>query len=434
MTAPVFATEGTATLRPHRDARLLPYCLIAFGGLLLSVVTGQPGLATLSAPFLVAVVLGLRRTGPVRVTARITVDSEQLLEGDIVRGRLALTCDEILRGRVMLHRPTGVTPTTADGLAWPIRSGIRPVEIPIELRAIRWGRHALGEIWVRLEAPFGLFNWTGRVTPGPTLRILPDKERLNRLVDPPESRAVWGMHRSLRLGDGHEFAETRPYVPGDRLRDLNWNATARYRRPFVNRRHPELSGDLLIAIDAVADGSESAANILARVARIAWALADVQMRANDRVGILGMGGSTQWLAPAGGRLARYRLLEALLRIGGDAADRAARGPGGHRPIPPSTLIIALSPLHDERTVGTLTSWRARGRSVAVVMIGTGDLLPPPSSTAEALARRVWQLELGRRRDGLTEIGVPVVVADPDSPVASVVSALRRVRRGPWVRR
>jgi uncharacterized protein (DUF58 family) len=243
------------------------------------------------------------------------------------------------------------------------------------------------------------------------------------------------MHRSRRLGDGHEFAELRPYVPGDRLRDLNWAATARLRKPFVNKHHPDLAGDVLIAIDAFDDGSEVSTEALAKAARVAWALASIHLRGNDRVGLAGLGGSTQWLAPAGGRLAQYQLLETLLRIGGEAADGVAIPSGHHRrAVPSSALVIALTPLHDPAVVGTLESWRARGRAVAVVVIDSSALMDEPGSSSEALARRLWRLELERRKRELTRVGIPVVTAPVDSAVTPMVSALRRARRAPGIRR
>lgn len=226
----------------------------------------------------------------------------------------------------------------------------------------------------------------------------------------------------------------RPYVPGDRLRDLNWAATARYGRPFVNRYHPELSGDVVIALDAFADGSLASTEALRRAARAAWALASIHFRANDRVGLVGLGGRTQWLPPAGGRLARYRFLEVLLRIGGEAGRSAKIRPGQDTAVPSSALVIALTPLHDDHPLNALTSWRAQGRSVAVVLIDMNDQIDEPESEAEGLARRLWLLELDRRKRELTRLGIPLVTLGRDDPMNPLVSALRRARRAPLPRR
>jgi uncharacterized protein (DUF58 family) len=427
MTARPAEVRTMATLRAAGDVRLGLYVLITLVALGAAVLLGQPALVALSIPFALALVLGLRRTGPVEVTARVILDSDRILEGDAVAARVELEWVEGFDAEVMLHRLRGVV-AAGEEATFRAAPGASRVDLPIELRAERWGRHTPFEVWVRLEVPFGLLSWTGRVAEAPGLRVLPERERLNRLLDPRESRTVMGVHPSRRIGAGGEFAELRPYVPGDRLRDLNWSATARHGRPFVNRYHPELSGTVVIAIDAFADDSVASTEALARAARAAWAVADLHLAANDRVGLAGIGGRVEWLAPVVGRLARYRLLEALLRIGGEAGDPVRSRLAYHPAVPASALIVALTSLHDDLTIDALLAWRARGRAVTAVVIDTRDLLEPPASDAEVLARRLWSFELDRRRRALTGMGVPVVTAGR-GPMTPVIAALRRAGRG-----
>ena len=422
----------TTRLEPRRDGRLLPYAAIAVAALASSITLGEPRLVPLAVPFLVALAAGLRRTGPVEVRARVLLFSDRVLEGDPIRGRLELTWDGAFDGHVLLHRLRGVSATGPDGTSLVVRGSDR-LELPLRLEAEQWGRHALGEVWLRLTVPLGLLSWTGRVMAGPPVRVLPGSERLTQLLSPTRSRTAWGVHGSTRLGDGHDFAELRPYTPGDRLRDLNWAATGRHRRPIVNRHHPEVAGDVVIALEAYDDGSAAATRVLATTARTAWALASVHMRANDRVGLVGLGGSTQWLPPAGGRLAKYRLMDALLRVGGEAVDKVAFTPRSID-VPQSALVIALSTLQDDRTGVALMRWRIRGRSVAVVVIDPATVLDPPSGEADRLARRVWALEVEHRVSELRRAGIAVVRAPADGAMAPVVSALRRARRSTTTRR
>jgi uncharacterized protein (DUF58 family) len=433
VSSPVQA-EGSVRLHPARDGRLGAYAVAALAGFGGALFAGQPTLAALALPFALALALGLRRTGPVEVRLVLTLESGQVVEGDPVNGRITLGWDGDLAGDVMLHGLQGVEPAGADPLSWSFPRGTRQVEVPVELRATQWGRHTVGEVWVRLHARLGLLSWTGKLVPPPCLRVLPSEERLNRLLNPFDSRAVWGMHPSRRIGHGHEFAELRPYMPGDRLRDLNWKATARRGQPFVNRHHPELAGEVVIVLDAFGDGSASSTRGLVHAARVAWALITVHLRANDRVGLAGIGTSTQWLPPGGGRLARYRLLETLLRIGGEAAVGRTVGAGFQRlPVPPAALVVAISPLEDPSSLDALAAWRARGRSVVVAWIDTSALFVPDSE-AEALAVRVWRVEVELRRRALGDVGVPVVEAPIDAPTARIVPALRRARRAPALRR
>lgn len=420
--------ERSVPLAPRRDGRLLPYLSIAAGALVMALVTGRPALVALAAPFLVVLGFGLARTGPLRVSARLAVDATQMLEGDQVRGEIALDWTGRLDLEVLLRTPDGIVALTP--ARWALTAATGPVRLPVVLRADHWGRHPVGEIWVRARAPRGLLVWQGRVAAGPSLRVLPQVERLNRLLDPAESRAVAGVHRSARIGDGYEFAELRPYVPGDRLRDLNWGATARARRPYVNRHHPELSGEVVIVLDTYTDGVPE---VLARVARAAWAIASVHLQAGDRVGVIGLGGQWRRLHPAGGERAKYQVLETLLAMGGDAVDKSSHNWVPHRlPVPESALVVALTPLYRRNVVGVCTDWRARGRAVAVAVLDTGDVVAPPATGIEAYARRLWDLEIGRRRAALTGVGIPVVTV-ADGQARSAVSGLRRAGRAHLVR-
>jgi MoxR-like ATPase len=219
--APELAVTVRATAAPRitrlpaaRDGRLLPYAVLGLGGLGGALLGGEPALAVLSMPFLAALALGLRALGAQEVAVSFVLDEDQVMEGDEVRGRILVAWDGRLHGQLMLHRLAGVEPKDADPLSWPLMDESGRAEVTISLRATRWGRHPVAEAWVQLRAPFGLLAWTGAVHPGPILRVLPGTERLDRLLDPADSRAVWGAHRSRRIGDGHEFAELRPYQPG----------------------------------------------------------------------------------------------------------------------------------------------------------------------------------------------------------------------------
>lgn len=426
MSLPPPPVEESVVLTAARDARLLPYAFIAIGGLGGAVLGGQPYLVMLAAPFLMALVLGLRHSGPIHVRTRVRVDRDRVVEGDPITVHLEVEWDGTFDARLMLYRMTGVIRQAGSSSAIS-RQGVSRLEMPIHLQATRWGRHNVGELWLRLRLPFGLLTWTGKVGGGPVVRVLPNAERLNRILHPRDSRAIWGQHLSRRLGDGHEFAELHPYTPGDRLRDLNWAATARTRRPVVNRHHPELAGQVVLALDAFDDGSVGSTEALSRAARAAWALASVHLRANDRVGLVGLGSSIQWLPPAGGRQARYRLLDALLQVGGDAADRVAQA-RRYPPVPSSALMIVLTPLHTRDALEAVKVWRARGRSVVVVVVDGVEFMGPARLESERLGRRLWSVDRQRRIDELKSLGVPVAVLPPEGSLAPAIAALGRATR------
>src|SRR5215212_8749799 len=63
-----------------------------------------------------------------------------------------------------------------------------------------------------------------------------------------------GEYRSVFKGQGMEFSEVREYQPGDEVRTIDWNVTARMRRPFVKRYIEERELTVMLAVDL--SGSE----------------------------------------------------------------------------------------------------------------------------------------------------------------------------------
>ena len=97
-----------------------------------------------------------------------------------------------------------------------------------------------------------------------------------------------GEYRSVFKGQGMEFAEVREYQPGDEVRSIDWNVTARMQRPFVKRYIEERELTVMLAVDV--SGSErfgTRRRFKSEVAsELAAVLAMSAIRNNDRVGCL----------------------------------------------------------------------------------------------------------------------------------------------------
>ncbi|MGE3888501.1 MAG: DUF58 domain-containing protein [Vicinamibacterales bacterium] len=58
-----------------------------------------------------------------------------------------------------------------------------------------------------------------------------------------------GAYTSRSRGQGFDFDEHRPYRPGDDVRRIDWNVTARFRQPFVRETHAERELNVIVALD-----------------------------------------------------------------------------------------------------------------------------------------------------------------------------------------
>lgn len=137
--------------------------------------------------------------------------------------------------------------------------------------------------------------------------------RTRRLVD---SRFA-GEYRSLFKGQGMEFAEVREYQPGDEVRSIDWNVSARMGRPFVKRYVEERELTIMLALDL---SGSSRFGTRARfkhdlAVELAGVLALAAVRNNDRVGLMLFSDRVEHALPARkGRKHALRLIRDLLTV------------------------------------------------------------------------------------------------------------------------
>jgi uncharacterized protein (DUF58 family) len=123
-----------------------------------------------------------------------------------------------------------------------------------------------------------------------------------------------GEFRSSRHGDGSELAQVRPYVPGDDVRLLEWNVTARTGVPHVrvNLAERVLVTWLLLDVSSSMRFGTAERRKCDVAAGVALAVGHVATRRGNRLGVLTFGGRKEkTLPPAQGRHGLLGLLTAL---------------------------------------------------------------------------------------------------------------------------
>ncbi len=97
-----------------------------------------------------------------------------------------------------------------------------------------------------------------------------------------------GEYHSVFKGRGMEFAEVREYEPGDEIRSIDWNVTARLGRPYIKRFIEERELTVILMADASASKSFGTVNQMKGeiAAEICALLAFAAIQNNDRVGLL----------------------------------------------------------------------------------------------------------------------------------------------------
>jgi uncharacterized protein (DUF58 family) len=414
----------------YATPKLAGYAGLSAIGLLTALVFGRPELVALTAPFLLALVAGLALATRPRIEARFELDSERALEGEEVAVRVSITAASgVDQLELYLRLPQGLE----------LRSGRNPIalrlgrgqhrQLDLSLRAPRWGGHMVGPVYLRARDPLGLLVWETTAGARSELRVYPRADALRRILQPRETQVFTGNEVARSKGEGIEFADIRAWSAGDPLKRVNWRASARRGDLWVNENHPERNTDVILFVDSYAEARTGSEGTLDLAVRATAALADAYIRRRDRVGLVAFGGILRWLAPGMGLVQLYRIVDALidtevfLSYYWKEIDVIPR-----RTLPPNALVIALSPLLDDRSVGALLDLRARGFDLAVIDVSPVPFARRASQGLDAVAFDIWTLRREAVRHRLRRAGVAVAEWRPEQPLQAVLEEVREFRR------
>ncbi|WP_165064629.1 DUF58 domain-containing protein [Paludisphaera rhizosphaerae] len=199
--------------------------------------------------------------------------------------------------------------------------------------------------------------------------------RLRFRVRPESVLQLAGAYHGARPGEGLTFAEIRAYEPGDDVRHLDWNVTARQGRPFVRRYVEERSFVLWLVVDASASmrfGREAQTKA-DRAAQAAALLATAAVHNGDRVGLLIVSDRIETEIPAGGGGRHLsRVVRALVATPTTSRKtRLAVALPHLRRASRRAMIVVLSDFPADESLGL---WRQASRRHDVVAIRIVDPL------------------------------------------------------------
>jgi uncharacterized protein (DUF58 family) len=179
--------------------------------------------------------------------------------------------------------------------------------------------------------------------------------RTRRLVD--ESLA--GSYHSVFRGRGVEFAEVREYEPGDDVRTIDWNVSAKMGHPFVKKFTEERELTVMLVVDASASGRFGTATFSA-------------IRNNDRVGLLLFTDRVErFVPPRKGRDHGLRVLRELLAFETEGRGTNLKGALDvlRRVVTKRAVVFLVSDFQD---VGYDTTLRATNLKHDMVAISISD--------------------------------------------------------------
>jgi uncharacterized protein (DUF58 family) len=294
-------------------------------------------------------------------------------------------------------------------------------------------------------------NNTARALPPEFLaKIRRIEIRARRLV----ANIFLGEYHSVFRGKGIEFSEVRQYEPGDDVRAIDWNVTARMGTPYIKKYIEERELTVMLLVDVSASSSFTSASITKRelAAEVAATLAFAAVANGDRVGLIAFSDRIEkFVEPGKDRRHVLRIVRELLYLepGGRRTDIAAALAYLARVVRRRAIIFVLSDFFDEGYEAQMRAATARHEMIALTLndpresslpdvgllevedaeTGARAVLDTSSRAVRtAYARRATELR-DRRRRTLAAIGVEEVPLYTDrSYVEPLLRAFRSRER------
>ena len=426
-------------MKVEANPRLRAYVIAGLTGLAGALAVGDPAPALLGAVLLSIAVIGLTRKSTITSHLELGAMPATITEGAEFRLPVRLSTDRPVRRvyvdlpheNMDLVRSEGARLIGDHTLAFD--SVHAAAEAVVTLRPLAWGHLEIGPASIRIESPLGMYDMTRTEPPTPSIAVMPSEARTRKLLAPLETNFHVGELVSRWRGSGTEFAEIRTYRHGDDPRWINWRVSSRAQQLWVNDRHPERNGDVLLLVDCGIDMGTGLELVVDRTIRLAAALINAHSRRQHRLGLITTDGLSRWILPGMGEGHRRHLLEQLIsvtpgRVSWDAVERTVARVA-RRPA----MVIILTTLIDPNLAGIAHSLRRSGLDVSVIELEVGSLLSPPADDTRALGRRIWAMDLDRIRDRLAAEGIPMAVWSPDDGPDIPIARLEQWRTS-WRRR
>jgi len=187
-----------------------------------------------------------------------------------------------------------------------------------------------------------------------------------------------GQYQSVFKGRGMEFSEVREYQPGDEIRSIDWNVTARMGRPFVKKFVEERELTVMLLLDLSRSGDFGTVQKLKRAlaAEICSLLALSAVRNNDKAGLITFTGRIEKSVPPRKGLSHaLRIVrEALYSVAQDKnTDIAGALEYLAKVCPRRAVVFLISDLYDDDFFKALTIVNKRHDITAITITDPREL-------------------------------------------------------------
>lgn len=235
-------------------------------------------------------------------------------------------------------------------LAVPVRSR---AEVTYRVRPQSRGDHHFTGVDLLIRSPFGLWRRKLFLALPRRVRVFPNFRAVGRysMLATDNHLSRMGVLRRRHRGEGSDFLQLREYRLGDSMRQIDWKATSRYRRPISKEYSDERDQQIIFMLDCGRRmrHREGGREHLDQALNAFLLLAHVVLEQGDGVGLLTFGGDHRWYPPSKSRGRVRGLLESVYDLG--AAPEAADYLVAAQTVMPAqrrrALIVLITNTRDE---------------------------------------------------------------------------------------
>ena len=250
-----------------------------------------------------------------------------------------------------------------------------------------------------------------------------------------------GIRQLQRRGEGLEFHQLREYRPGDALRQIDWNATSRFKKLISKEYQDERDQQIILLIDCGRRmlTQDSTLSHFDHMLNAILLLAYVALRQGDALGLMTFSGEQRWLAPRKGMNTINMILNTVYDLQpsthtSDYLNAAIQLTQHHKK---RALVVLISNLRDEDNDELLPALQLLRHQHLVLLASLqerilNEVLEQPIHTFEDALRHAATLDyLNTRRqthDTLTQRGIIYLDTVPEQLPVKIVNRYWEIKR------
>ena len=423
-------------MRKRFSIRYYYYFAIVLTSLLLTLATGRIEPVIVAAPFCITLILSLSYFESPKFRFAASWSKTRGFESEafectiLVDAKSDLPLLEVFAvlpvGSELIHGTNDVFTSVGKGES---RSITFAFSVPCR------GVHQIGKFALRVHLAPALRSWEWMRERSLECVVFPLPDLVRTDFRPFHTQLYTGNYVSRSVGEGIEFADIRPLLPGEEPRRINWRATARTGSFVINEYAIERNADIVLLIDTFADLGSGGHTFQDYASRGAATVAHHFIQQKNRVGLIEFGYYLTYLVPKPGLRQWYDIVDRLARL--EMRQRYVTYKVATIPrkiLPPRALVLAFTSFLDERFVEALADLKSRGFDVVAVHISPVQLqekvilLKRKQQRYEHAALRIWRLEEQARINQIYAHGIQIVHWNVDLPFALVTRSLEMMRQ------